>query len=101
MHIAGPDDLTTSAATLDNVQFPIVRIQSICVLEANTLLIGNNNIYPGGGGRDLGIADVSEFLRISLDQPLAVAAMPEPETHGLMLCELGAMVGIARRRRGR
>lgn len=82
MRIADPDDLNRDGRT--TFDFPFVTIEDVLVLDANTLLVINDNNYPGGGGRGAGIADNSEFLRIRLDQPLAVAAIPEPETYALM-----------------
>jgi len=78
-----------------------VTIEDVLILDANTLLVINDNNYPGGGGRGTGIADNNEFLRISLDQPLAVAAVPEPESYALMLSGLGLVGWVARRRRPR
>ena len=97
MHLADPNDLNGDGSTLFN--FPFVTIEDVLILDANTLLVVNDNNYPGGGGRGAGIADNSEFLRISLDQPLAVAAVPEPETYAMLLGGFGVVGWIARRRK--
>ena len=99
MQLADPNDLNGDGSTLFN--FPFVTIEDVLILDANTLLVINDNNYPGGGGRGTGIADNNEFLRISLDQPLAVAAVPEPESYALMLSGLGLVGWVARRRRPR
>ena len=99
MGLADPNDLNGDGSTLFN--FPFVTIEDVLILDANTLLVINDNNYPGGGGRGAGVADNSEFLRIHLDQPLAVAAVPEPETYGLMLAGLAIVGCVARRGRAR
>lgn len=97
MNLADPNDLNRDGSTLFN--FPFVTIEDVLILDANTLLVINDNNYPGGNGRGAGIADNNEFLRISLDQPLAVAAVPEPQTYALMLAGLVATGGLVRRRK--
>lgn len=95
MRLADPFDLNRDGSTAFN--FPFVTIEDVLILDANTLLIINDNNYPGGGGRGAGIADANEFLRISLDTPLNLAPVPEPETYGLLLAGLGAVAWRARR----
>jgi hypothetical protein len=69
----------------------------VLILDAHTLLVANDNNYPGTGGRDLG-SDNTEFLKIHLDQALNVSAVPEPSSYALMLGGLGLIGFIARRR---
>jgi len=90
MNIADPDDLNGDGST--TFTFPYVTIEDVLILDANTLLVVNDNNFPGGGGRAL-TSDNTEFLKISLAQPV-----PEPETYALMLAGLG-LVGFAARRR--
>jgi hypothetical protein len=97
MALADPFDLNGDGSNAFN--FPFVTIEDVLILDASTLLVINDNNYPGGGGRGAGIADNSEFLRISLATPLAVAAVPEPSSIGLVLAGLGAVGWVARRRR--
>jgi hypothetical protein len=86
--------------------FPFVTIEDVLILDADTLLVINDNNYPGGGGRGPGVADSSEFLRIRLDRPLnvAVAPIPEPGTYALLGGGLALITwagGRQRRRSGR
>lgn len=95
MNIADPHDLNGDGS--NKFTFPFVTIESVLVLDAHTLLVANDNNYPGTGGRDLG-SDNTEFLKIHLDQALNVGAVPEPSTYALMLGGLGFVGFIARRR---
>jgi hypothetical protein len=99
MNVADPDDLNRDGRT--TFAFPYVTIEDLLVLDSKTLLVINDNNYPGGGGRGTGVADATEFLRLSLAQPLAVAAVPEPSTLALLAGGLGAVVFVGRRRRPR
>jgi hypothetical protein len=89
MNIADPNDLNGDGST--TFTFPFVTIEDVMVLDANTLLVVNDNNFPGGGGRTLA-SDNTEFLRIHLANPV-----PEPGSWALMLAGLAAVVA---RRRG-
>lgn len=67
MNIADPHDLNSDGAT--NFTFPFVTIESVLPLDPSTLLVINDNNYPGAGGRDLN-SDNSEFIKIRLDTKL-------------------------------
>jgi hypothetical protein len=68
MHIADPNDLNADGNnTL--FTFPFVTIESVLVLDAQTLLVVNDNNYPGSS-RVAGVPDPTEFIKIQLDQPL-------------------------------
>lgn len=67
MNIADPHDLNSDGAT--NFTFPFVTIESVLPLDPTTLLVINDNNYPGAGGRDLN-SDNSEFIKIRLDTKL-------------------------------
>ena len=95
MNIADPNDLNGDGSAA--FTFPFTTIESVLILDAHTLLVANDNNYPGTGGRDLG-SDNTEFLKIHLDQALNVGAVPEPSTYALMLGGLGFVGFIARRR---
>lgn len=93
MNVADPLDLNGDGRTVFN--FPFVTIESVLPLDASTLLVINDNNFPGGGGRGAGIADATEFLRIAID-PLGTA-VPAPSSLALLAGGLAALVGAARR----
>ena len=95
MNIADPNDLNGDGST--SFTFPFVTIESVLVLDAHTLLVANDNNYPGTGGRNLG-SDNTEFLKIHLDQALNVSAVPEPASLALLLAGL-VVIGFKVRER--
>lgn len=90
MNIADPHDLNGDGST--TFTFPFVTIEDVLLLDASTLLVINDNNYPGIGGRDLG-SDNTEFLRIKLASPV-----PESDTAVLALAGLGLTLAMRRRR---
>ncbi len=89
MNIADPLDLNGDGSNV--FTFPYVTIEDVLLLDSNTLLVVNDNNYPGTGGRNLG-SDPTEFLRISIN------AVPEPATGVLMLAGLGSIALLKRRK---
>ncbi|MGM9490826.1 esterase-like activity of phytase family protein [Ideonella sp. YS5] len=69
MNVADPHDLNQDGQSV--FTFPFVTIEDVLVLDAKTLLVINDNNYPGSS-RDAGIPDPTEFLRIVLDAELPV-----------------------------
>jgi hypothetical protein len=69
MNIQDPHDLNGDGST--SFTFPFVTIESVLILNPTTLLVINDNNYPGVGGRDLN-SDNTEFLKLRLDQALQV-----------------------------
>jgi len=68
MHLSDPHDLNGDGNQI--FTFPFVTIESVLMLDPRTLLVINDNNYPGTGGRDLN-SDHTEFIKIRLDRPLA------------------------------
>jgi hypothetical protein len=69
MNIKDPHDLNGDGST--TFTFPFVTIESVLILDPTTLLVINDNNYPGTGGRNSN-SDNTEFLKLRLDKPLAV-----------------------------
>lgn len=90
MNVLDPNDLNGDGSTA--FTFPYVTIEDVLMLDANTLLVINDNNYPGTGGRNAG-SDPTEFLRIRIN------AVPEPQTASLMFAAF-AVIGLVRRSRG-
>jgi hypothetical protein len=67
MNVSDPHDLNGDGSTL--FTFPYVTIESVLIVSPRTLLVLNDNNFPGGGGRSAA-PDNTEFLRIRLDHPL-------------------------------
>ncbi|WP_084226827.1 esterase-like activity of phytase family protein [Nitrosospira sp. NpAV] len=68
MNIADPDDLNGDGKT--TFTFPYVTIEDLLILDAQTLLVINDNNFPYGGGREL-TSDNTELLKIRLAKPIS------------------------------
>lgn len=88
MAIADPNDLNGDGST--TFTFPYVTIENVHVIDAHTLLVVNDNNFPGGGGRAL-TSDNTEFLKIHLDQALDVSPVPEPAAVAMLLAGLAVL----------
>ena len=73
MNISDPHDLNGDGSTV--FTFPFVTIESVLILDPSTLLVINDNNYPGTGGRNLN-SDNTEFIKLRLDSPLDVSFRP-------------------------
>ncbi len=69
LHISDPNDLNGDGLT--TFDFPFVTIENLLVLDANTLLVANDNNYPFSVGRGPDI-DNNEIIQIELETPLAL-----------------------------
>ena len=84
LNIADPLDLNGDGST--TFTFPFVTIEDVLVVDAKTLLVINDNNYPGGQGRGFG-PDNNEFILIGLAD-----ALPVPE-HGTWILLLAGAAG--------
>ena len=51
-------------------KFPFITIESVYVVDAQTLLVVNDNNYPGSAGRRPNVPDDNEFILLQLPTPL-------------------------------
>ncbi len=68
LNVADPLDLDRDG--FKRFTFPFVTIEDVLVLDARTLLVINDNNYPGNGGRTVSAPDGTEFILIRLDDAL-------------------------------
>lgn len=54
-------------------RFPFFTIEAVIVLDANTILVTNDNNFPATGGRGPQVRDPSEFIWLRLPTPLDLA----------------------------
>jgi hypothetical protein len=94
LNIADPNDLNGDGSTA--FRFPFVTIEDVLVVDPTTLLVINDDNYPGGQGRGFG-PDNNEFILVGLDTPLPVPA-PEPGTFVLLLTSAAGAWVVTRRR---
>jgi hypothetical protein len=72
LQISDPNNLALS--TQEGVfSFPFVTIEDVLVLDASTILVANDNNYPGTGGRGEEVKDNNEFIWLKLATPLELA----------------------------
>lgn len=70
LNIQDPNDLNGDGDT--KFTFPFVTIESVVVIDENTLLLANDNNYPFSVGRPPSI-DNNEIILLGLDKPLNLA----------------------------
>lgn len=68
LNISDPNDLNGDSST--NFRFPFITIEDVLVIDKDTILVANDNNYPGTGGRSATEPDQNEILLLDLDQPL-------------------------------
>ncbi|BCL37973.1 phytase [Nostoc sp. MS1] len=69
LNIQDPNDLNKDGST--KFTFPFTTIEDVLVLDANTILVANDNNYPFSRGR-AGDIDNNEIIILDLDKPLNV-----------------------------
>ncbi|WP_404786992.1 phytase [Altericista sp. CCNU0014] len=70
LNVRDPNDLNQDGST--QFTFPFQTIESVVVLDANTILVANDNNYPFSIGRPPAI-DNNEMIQLTLDKPLNLA----------------------------
>lgn len=53
-------------------KFPFQTVESVYIVDSNTLLIANDNNFPTGSGRRPGQSDDTEFILVGLTENLSV-----------------------------
>ena len=69
LNIPDPLDLNKDGST--TYRMPFVTIENLLVIDANTILVANDNNYPFSIGRPPSI-DNNEIVQITLDKPLNI-----------------------------
>ena len=67
LHLADPHDLNADGRK--TFRFPFVTPESVVPVDAQTLLVANDNNYPFSAGRAAGKPDPTEFILIRLEKP--------------------------------
>lgn len=73
LNIADPRGLAPSSQN-GVFGFPYFTIEDVIVLDANTILVANDNNYPATGGRGADVKDAGEFIWLRLPTPLRLAS---------------------------
>ena len=75
MNLLDPDGFGGDATIAGVFAYPMECVEAVTIVDAQTLLLVNDNNYPGGSpSRDPQRPDANEFVMIRLPKPLAVAA---------------------------
>ena len=106
LNISDPRGLGGNGTSNGVFTFPFVTIEDIIAIDANTILIANDNNFPFSTGRSTTLPDNNEFALIRLDQPLDLdpslalsVSVPEPASITLLAGLLGTARMLRRRRR--
>ena len=70
--LAVPDPQGVAGAPGSYFTFPFVTIEQLAVLDDHTILVGNDNNFPGSAGRTPGVPDDNEYALIQVDEDLDV-----------------------------
>ena len=70
LNISDPQGIGSNGTKNGVFTFPFVTIEDVLPIDAQTLLVINDNNYPFSVGRTAGQPDSSEFIEIKLSQPL-------------------------------
>jgi hypothetical protein len=68
--MAIPDPGGVSGLGTPFLTFPFVTIEDVEILDDHTIVVLNDNNFPGGGGRGVGVADANELIVIRVDRDL-------------------------------
>ncbi len=100
LDIGGP--LAELAA--DQFSFPLQSVESVTLIDDFTLLVGLDNNYPGGNGRQPGTPDGTEIITLRSKTALSslqvrvASSVPAPGSLAL-IASAGMLIGALRRRR--
>ena len=70
--LAVPDPQGVAGAPGSFFTFPFVTIEQIAVLDDHTIVVGNDNNFPGSSGRTAGKPDDDEYAFIQVNEDLDV-----------------------------
>jgi glycerophosphoryl diester phosphodiesterase len=76
LNIADPNNLSGNGT--GKFTFPYVTIESVDILDAQTLVVLNDNNYPFSAGRTPNESDSNEVILIHLGKPLDLPGSPAP-----------------------
>ena len=73
LNVADPNRLSDVSAN-GVYRMTYFTIEDVIVLDANTILVANDNNYPATGGRGADVKDRSEMIWLKLEKPLTLGA---------------------------